>query len=814
MRLVKRLLILVLCLWLVASPAFAEVAAMGPGTRGVRQIHLLKNNPYPLGDHRHSALDYELNPVMFYFFTSCPTGYSYVSAYTGFASGYDQTDIDLVLLFNGAATNSITDTNYKDVSNGGQLTSATGLDIVVCDALTGGNILDFHRVRYVNTTGELELRFKHPSFKIATPNTVFVFRGKSGASDLSNPAGVYSNGYVYVSQMEGNSNDATGNGHNGADTSISYATSNGWMGQGGGYAGSSKVTLPSAAAYQSTNVTVEAWVKPTSLPNAYNSVTSNECCSATNTWTILVKSNGKMAMYYGSTNYDGSGSATISTGTFYKVTLTYTSPTLTGYVNGTFDNNYTNAQTASGTTSPLIGDSYFGGRQWQGAIDGFMISNTGRTGDWINTRYRAESNNSLFWSVVNFDGRTPAGLTSGAYCIQVPLNHLKVANTDQSDVPFPVMGVYPWLASLSVSSGNDIRWFSDSGCTTTPLHFYRADWNGTAGLIRDYVRVPTYLVATDTNIYLKVGDPADSSDASDAANVWPSSLGYVSVYLGSYNSLNTNDVIGTQPISSCTGDVDGGLTPLLGGYYHNTAATQGCGFVPVGAATIGGSGTPVGSQARHIHYWFRATPNTVGVCNSFGGACMHFGWGKANSGFEMFGGVFLNFSPTRLGNFTDSNYTTGMYLTPSTTPTFTLDQSPHSFDADYAAGSQIGTGLKIYRDGVKATSPTTLNSTTVLNTANNSGASGNVSVVEMFSSPAHASATWTGFVWQAEIINTTWSDDFTATRTNIEANPSAAYSFGTAATFTPAGGSSGKQLIPGIITKLQFPNGNPVMNHR
>lgn len=51
-------------------------------------------------------------------------------------------------------------------------------------------------------------------------------------------------------RLNGNSNDASGNGYNGTDTAITYSQANGRLGQGAGFNGSSsKITLPDSLAF-------------------------------------------------------------------------------------------------------------------------------------------------------------------------------------------------------------------------------------------------------------------------------------------------------------------------------------------------------------------------------------------------------------------------------------------------------------------------------------------------------------------------------------------------------------------------------------
>lgn len=73
-------------------------------------------------------------------------------------------------------------------------------------------------------------------------------------------------------KLDGNSNDATGNGNNGTDTNISYSASNGKLIQGGGFSGispgTSKIVVPALSALvNSSFLSVSCWVKFTTITN-------------------------------------------------------------------------------------------------------------------------------------------------------------------------------------------------------------------------------------------------------------------------------------------------------------------------------------------------------------------------------------------------------------------------------------------------------------------------------------------------------------------------------------------------------------------
>jgi hypothetical protein len=69
-------------------------------------------------------------------------------------------------------------------------------------------------------------------------------------------------------RLNGNSNDASGNGNNGTDTNITYSQANGRLNQGAGFNGtSSKIALASTASLKPAKLTILATVRTTDNGN-------------------------------------------------------------------------------------------------------------------------------------------------------------------------------------------------------------------------------------------------------------------------------------------------------------------------------------------------------------------------------------------------------------------------------------------------------------------------------------------------------------------------------------------------------------------
>ncbi|HET9216465.1 MAG TPA: LamG domain-containing protein, partial [Terriglobia bacterium] len=171
------------------------------------------------------------------------------------------------------------------------------------------------------------------------------------------------------------------------------------------------IRLPASFNHGSAAMTWSAWVRATSLPNAYNAVLAGAATGNSEYTRILVRSDGKLALsarsefpaIYGDLSYDG-GIHAINPGSWYYLTMTaaYTggnpASRMTGYVNGVLDGANGVLMSISPLTQPvMIGrDPITMPRDWNGAIDEVRISNVERSASWILTEYNTQANPDAF----------------------------------------------------------------------------------------------------------------------------------------------------------------------------------------------------------------------------------------------------------------------------------------------------------------------------------------------------------------------------------------------------------------------------------
>jgi len=338
----------------------------------------------------------------------CPASYTYqrsITVQTGQVSG-TLSSFPMLVLSPSAS--------LKTAANGGHVQNSNGYDIIFVNG--SGTTLPFELVghgtassTYVATSGNAEFWVNVASITDGT--AIFMCYGDASVSSYQgNDAAAWSS-YVSVWHMQGMSSpivDAKGtnnctpvNAPTTAAGQISLSASLSTASAQGMTCGTSTTLSPAAT-------TIEAWVKGTSFPSAYNAVYSR---SNNSRYTqVFVKSTGKLAVYFNGGNessydpgvYGATGSNTLSTGTLYHLAVAYDSTNgLHSYVNGAPDATVAAAGTlASVTATTGVGEDVMNsGRTWNGLIDEVRVSSDAKTAGWLLTEYKNQSAPGSFYSV-------------------------------------------------------------------------------------------------------------------------------------------------------------------------------------------------------------------------------------------------------------------------------------------------------------------------------------------------------------------------------------------------------------------------------
>jgi hypothetical protein len=649
--------------------------------------------------------------------TACPSGYSYMHVFGATAIGSTQTNIPLVMTFNGVSPQSITYPDLLVVGSGGKVQSSSGLDIIFCDASTGGNLLSFERVAYSSTDGKAEFWIKESSLSATTPTYVYMFYGKAGASDVSNPTDVWSNGYGMVHHYPNGTSltvaDSTSNGNNGSiQGSLSATTGAIGGGIAAGFSTSNYIQVASSASFKPTSaVTYEGCTKSTTLPAGWilsipyatsgwsSPFTNGLAIDPSNVYIMRLADSGG-----GQHLLISSGSA-ITTNVQYCFAATYDGTTMRLYKNGVADVTTTTASFTigynAGTQNMAIGmrSQYSAGDQLSNTVlDEVRVSTSARSADWIATQAANSIGPVGFWTSI--DSRVPAGLVSGGNCVPITIDHTQVPNTNRTDYQFLVRGRYGWMADISSggyavngNNAHDIRFFSDSICTSS-LQFERVFRTSTTGDSAFWVLVPSVSHTVDTTIYASIGNPAFTSDASTTAVF--SSYGWVGRYhLGSPGTFGYSDSgsAGLSLVDQGTGSAVGSISPTGGAFYSatndNGTSAYAAWVVSGGGDHLGAHGYPVGTPARTVTAWFKLNPNSnyLFSTGSNGLTGTIFAYGNSDS---------QSYSLTYGSNFPTGTTDGAKTGTCIQDPYWNASTSPH---AQCQAASQSNPTASIFIDG-------------------------------------------------------------------------------------------------------------------
>jgi hypothetical protein len=759
---------------------------------------------------------------------TCGNGYSFkkllvIPPTSSLGLTTDLTNFPAAFCFNGACNNSYTLTDLKTVGNGGQIqnTANNGIsrsgpaDLVFADAASGGNCLKYEVASYTATSGEMEAHVQIPTLSHTSINFVWMFYGNAGVATTQQDLTLWSDAsflavYHYPNGASLDAKDSVGS-FNGTINSATATT--GALDGAAALSGSSQNITAGLLTSATTNITLEAMVNNTggsqagvlfengNGSNGYNMAIINGACGNGTTVQLVLEGiacNGVSAGY------------TLANG-WNHVAVTRGASTWTLYGNG--------VSTGTGSTNPnipttrsTVGSTGSNGAYVHANVDEVRFSSVSRTTDWV----VATSSNLISPTGFSFmlDIRLPAGMTSGAYCVPVTIDHTKVPNTDATNFQMLFRGYYSWMADTSNggfavvgNSGHDIRWFSNSSCSSA-LTFERVYWTNTTGDSAWRVLIPTVSHTVDTTVYLKIGSSSDTSDLSSGPNVWSSF--YNGAYqLGSPTSLGLSDDGGEGLTLSACGvgaGVSSVATPFGGGAYipdNNSClntSTSPC---------SGASPYPCGGSSGSITGWMRAGV-LVNPTNCSTG-CNAWGYGKGNGTGERAFNYSYYANSVRCSGMSNTGQscasngnvaiTEQMY---TGTPIIQPDMAWHRFDFVHNGGAISGSALYIDSVLVGAGNgrfyETNASGTDTLNT--DTGGEFNIG-----RNAAHAVA-WcqSCMVALPRVTTTALTADRIASEFNNESSPFTFYSFGTASSLTPAGGST-QQLIPGIITRNNWPLG-------
>lgn len=315
--------------------------------------------------------------------------------------------------------------NYlATTGNGGNVTNASGYDIIFTSDAPGSNKLNYERESWNAATGAVKFWVQVPSISGVANTVIYMWYGNSAInSDQSNGTGTWDSFYQGVWHMDDNAAnttiaDSTANGNNWTNqANTSTQSTSGQIGAALAYNGTSNYASVPINLSSTSQVTSSFWINRTygttdsTLQEYSANFNSNITtfglfpddatdCGAAGEFMIGINGNNG----YNQPCYDQP-----SSGAWHYFTVVYdlTQPLasqVTLYIDGVLQPNvgFVNENLDSGQFGNYT--LYMGARGGttqfsNGTIDEARISTTARQADWVQTEYNNQSSPSTFYSI-------------------------------------------------------------------------------------------------------------------------------------------------------------------------------------------------------------------------------------------------------------------------------------------------------------------------------------------------------------------------------------------------------------------------------
>ncbi len=489
-----------------------------------------------------------------------------------------------------------TDNRFRTIGNGGHVANVNGFDIRPYSDAGLTTPLTYELVYYNPSTGQFEMHVNIPS--LSNGYVTYFGYGDTTLTTDGSSALTWANAFTGVYHLKDGTTlsvtDSTGN-HNGTNSGCTATA--GQIDGGAAFVSASSFFINTNTTNGTAALTFSGWINATTLPNPYNTAFFRNP-DGVQFWGILIKSTGKLFASIKATtelSYDGTGSHTLSTGTWYLIHLTYDSTAgLIAYVNGSSDGTVS-ANGASSTVSaePIyLGRDHINSRYWNGSQDEFRVSSVARAQDWVTTEYNNQSVPSTFE-------------TLGA---EVNLNPMVGLFTYVSFLPTDITGLKLWLKadSLVLNDGDSVSTWTDSsgsgtnvtGVTTTRPLYKTGIINGLPSVLfdgtDDFLNSASGLAALNSNSQFIVIQPTLDTASQKTYSCM--------AHYGGKSFMCAK--VSTNVWGTFAGAGDVGTTALTSGSNYLVECTTPNATLYQRGVGVGGSGTsvagPVGSTSVGI----------------------------------------------------------------------------------------------------------------------------------------------------------------------------------------------------------------------
>ncbi len=295
-----------------------------------------------------------------------------------------------------------------DVGHGGKAQSSSGFDVGFFTTSACTTKMDWETELYTNTNGTVAYWVRIPNLS-HTVNTVFYlcYGNVAVTTDQSNRTAVWDSSFVSVLHLQSLTSDSTSNGLTMTNINAVTSTASGKIDGAGAFSccnplTDSYLTHATNAAYNNTNYTLSAWANAATLINGDRIASHGSTGDVPGQFVFFIDgatSKLSVDIPFVAGNVV-SGGTTLTTSTYFHVSLTKNGNVYTVYLNGTSDG------TATDATAPTVSGSYNVGAYVHGGINGFdgtldevRLSSSPRSADWLKTEYNNGVNPSAFYAI-------------------------------------------------------------------------------------------------------------------------------------------------------------------------------------------------------------------------------------------------------------------------------------------------------------------------------------------------------------------------------------------------------------------------------
>jgi len=305
-----------------------------------------------------------------------------------------------------------TDPNLAHISNGGNVASSTGADIVVTDS-DAQTLLNFEREYYDPSTGELVIWVK-TDISSTTNKDIYIYYGNSSVNqDYSTTTGVWDSNYVMVQHLEESSGvhyDSTFNSNDSATVSVTNQDASGQIDgadEFGGAAAGNQIDLNTSASFNALdNMTAEAWINTDNNAVANQSIISFYSRGNDRTWMYLADNTNGIRIYNDLNNSNADFATTgiaPDSSTWHHVAWVIDGAYWRIFIDGEEQGLSASALTMSSLDDGFsvsigrrAGDEDY---EWDGKLDEIRVSNTARSSNWLRTQYNNQKDVNTFISI-------------------------------------------------------------------------------------------------------------------------------------------------------------------------------------------------------------------------------------------------------------------------------------------------------------------------------------------------------------------------------------------------------------------------------